>query len=476
MARINDLDNLSKLLGVLPSIEDGFVPYGQLADKMGCSEADARRTVEHVCETEMSSAELGICAINTPDDLAEWIGGDDLAAFDDGDGASLDAGNKDTGSSHSDVLPAAAKAFDKLGGPGVLFNISSKLLGARPRLSFDESWALLIALAFAGVDDDAPLAKSLAKAACPGDFDTQSQALAIMGSMEDYSILRELALLCAQRRLARIRYESASSDNSANSALKMGFSKEAEAARVFNPDVEPESCTGPTTNAGAQASDASIPAVGGETDSAAVTAKVAPLSKRKILPIELYVGDNGETYLFAYQYPGDADDSTSGNPGGSSIDDAPNGSPNSGGRANECNEGGSRSDQCRVFKISRVLDVEPLPQHARDPRILALERSKEDVFLKNPANTARLQLESGCPFDKRVWLHAEVVDVVAGKSVIAMPLQDDTSWIARSIASKLGEAKVREPESLANDVRAAAAKALEEMDGLQAEFERRDSR
>ncbi len=386
MARPNDVQNLAKLLAVLRSIGRGFRTYAQLADQMECSEAISRRTVEQVCESETDAGRLGMFTIGSPEDLENLLCTgefDQILARADAASSSLRgsvAASPEVAS--STASQAAIDAFCRLGGPGVVFDLDSKLLGRKPRLDFDESWALLMALAFAGVDDDAPLTQMLTQAACPGDFSSRTQMLEIMGDMGDYANLRVLALLSTQHRLAVLEYDSTSSSDS------------------------PET-----------------------------------IVRRRVLPLELYIGENGAIYLFAYQYAKES-------PEGVWIESA----------------------GCRNFKISRIVDVEQLSQHETSESILSLERTAEHRFLENPSSVARLQLGPDCPFDDRVWLRSEVVGMSGDDAIVEVPLQNDTTWIARSIASKLGEAKVLEPASLDADVRAAASDALAEMERLQAEF------
>ncbi len=392
MARINDFKNLSKLLNVLINSESGYISYTQLARKMGCSKKEAEKTVLSICQSEVGGGELGISIVESPEDLAElleiaWLSGDKSAA---------------------NCIP---KSIDE---PGIFANLNSKLLGSKPRLSFEESWALLLCLAFAGIDSQTELAKKLESAACQFDFDSHTQAVDAVCEIENYSVLAALALLCAQHRLALIEYEQA----------KSAEGKGCDNLDYVDDDAVDTGDDTDTTNKSCQTTktrDANEP------------------SLRKILPLEIYTDTNGQTYLFAYQYEKNIK-----NPS-------------------------AKDSGARVYKISRIADIEPLPQHEKDPQILGQRRTINKKLFRD-STTARLQITSKCCFDKRTWVDAEIVDMSANNFVIEMPLHANTTWISRSIAARLGEAKVIKPASLSKDVSASAANILKEIEQLEAEI------
>ncbi len=369
MARINDFENLSKLLNVLASIDSGYISYSQLASKMECSKKEAEKTVLSICQSEVGGLELGISIVESDEDLAEileiaWISGDRYTA---------------------NQVP---KSVDE---PGIFVNINSKLLGSKPRLTFEESWALLLSLAFGGIDSETELSKKLESAACQFDFDSHTQAVDAVCEIEDYLTLKTLALLCAQHRLAVIEYE-----------------------QTKNVDSQDENVEG--------------------------TSSSSSTGLRKILPLEIYTDTNGQMYLFAHQYEKKI--------GNSWLNDS----------------------STRVFKVSRIVDIEPLAQHEKNEQILKQKRTTNQQFLQ-AAPTARLAITNKCFFDKRTWINAEIVDIESDNFILEMPLHSNTAWISRSIASRLGEATVMKPTSLSKDVSNTAKNILEEINQLEAELE-----
>lgn len=398
MARPNEADNLAKLLGTLPGIEsqmaeisrgsgepcveDGmlvsgkaaFIAYPKLAELMGCSSDDARRTVEQLCEAETGSSGLGIYPIGSAEELAAW-----------GEDSGIPIGTLQ-----------AEGIMDGLGGPFAIFEDCPRLLLHQPRLTAGESWALLEALDRAGVGQDIPFVQELQRAVMSGSA-TRGRPGSLAGGTGRYRIMSSLSLLCAQHRKAVISYDPV-----------FGSGRE----------TAPEP-TSPTPRAGASSSG----------------------DGRTVLPLEVFAGDNGEMYLFAYRYAGPSD-------GG--REDVP----------------GTRS-----YKVDRILDVRPLAEHETDPGILSLERERS--LVPESGEMAHVRLSDGATFDERRWLHARASGPpcsTGGSRTVELPLLEDDSWIARSIASKLGDAEVLGPSRLRDDVAATARRALDEMDELDREF------
>lgn len=484
--------------GMLVTPNAIYIAYPRLSELMGCSPADARRTVEHLCEAEVEGETLGIYPIGSAEDLAEWSEGSD-APFSE---------------------QQAERILGWLGGPFAIVESCPKLLQRQPRLTADESWALLEALDRAGVGQDIPFVQELQRAVMSeeagvtspagktnggrnrapdgetrssrshggdGHGGMQASGYASDGSLAEeaggYAVASKLSLLCSQHRKAKIAYDP----------VFHGAGREAGGDRPGDGTSEPGRQPCLHGNAGPTGHDATDRAAGAGTSAAQSTcgnertgATPSPaMDSREVLPIEVFRGENGEMYLFAYQY---------------AIDDG---------------SGWKEAQGALSFKIDRIASVEPLAGHERDPEILSMERPES--LVPESGEIARIRLADGTDFDGRVWLHAKVIDseedagtdvpeVCGGEATggngaadiatgvadgapedsldsnvpdgdgaarsrtIELPLLEDTSWIARSIASKLGGAEVLEPASLRAEVAATAQQALDEMDTLAREF------
>ncbi len=326
MARPNGTQMLESVLKVLPGLEKKYVSYEELAQKMGCSVEDAIGTIADLSDSESNNTAMDFYVLSAEDAMRE-----------------LAAGNgKDT-----DALAPLTKSG------GIAIGRSLGIFSRPPRLTVEESQALISALDYAKIPNDASIRKTLGKSVMPTSMQSRDAMQVYISSAEDYTILRNLSLLCKQNRLASIEYVSAS-------------------------------------------------------DSVDDVGNIKP---RKIAPQQLYTQENGEVYLSAYCYT---------------------------------------NEEMRTFKVARILSLDPLPEHSsKDVRSLASDKE----LIDEDAPLAKLEMNAGQCIDDRVWIKSKVEENPDGSKTATLPLQENTTWIAKHIVARLGEMRVSEPESLRVEVR-----------------------
>lgn len=232
MARPNELDLLRRLLETLPTIGPGFTAMDQIAQAMDTSVDQARGIIDDLTSCETDGAPLGFVMLS-PRDATLLV-------------QKLQRNGKLLFSAPFAGQPDALEQLRRMREVGGIF-VQGRLdvLSSQPRLTLDESQALLSALEFGGVSAQSDIARKLRFNVMPLDLDDASQLATHVTHVHDYEVLRALSLLCAQGRMAKIRYLSAS-------------------------DVDVED--------------------------------PGQLAQRTIAPLELYTADNGHAYLDAWSY------------------------------------------------------------------------------------------------------------------------------------------------------------------------------
>ncbi|MCR5846040.1 MAG: WYL domain-containing protein [bacterium] len=149
---------------------------------------------------------------------------------------------------------------------------------------------------------------------------------------------------------------------------------------------------------------------------------------RTLQPLQLYFSESGVQYLYAYE---------------------------------------DESESPKMFRVDRILGVEPLARHFKEsgypaPELLKLAESDSIV----------IQVQPGATFDEREWTGANELSPIGPIRRFEIPMVDDPAWIARKIASSFGSIAVEGnlPDSLARCIASFVHEALNDIERLQAEF------
>lgn len=220
MPKTNETERLVKLLEALPLLEGSCISHEEIAERVGCTTDEARRMVTQLTDVDFDDVPLGI-AVVTAEEVRSA-----LARF-------------------GDRAPEGLAKLSAHG--GIILTGEHGMLTEPPRLDSRESRALLLALDYAGISDDAPLRKKLVSRVMPYGA-AEGRHLKIRPDQGgSYGILRALSLLCRQGRAAELAYRPP--DEAANAPFN--------GSDVFY---------------------------------------------RKIAPLELFTAENGGLYLDAYAY------------------------------------------------------------------------------------------------------------------------------------------------------------------------------
>jgi len=220
MPKTNETERLAKLLETLPLLKGSCISHEEIAERVGCTADEARRMVTQLSDVDSDSAPLGIAVVTAEEVRAA------LARF-------------------GDQAPEDLAKLSVHG--GIILTGERGMLTEPLRLDSHESRALLLALDYAGISDDAPLREKLVSRTMPADADGSERLRIRLDQTGSYGVLRTLSLLCRQGRTAELAYRSSTASENARSS----------------------------------GNDASY---------------------RKIAPLELYTAENGSLYLDAFAY------------------------------------------------------------------------------------------------------------------------------------------------------------------------------
>ncbi len=154
---------------------------------------------------------------------------------------------------------------------------------------------------------------------------------------------------------------------------------------------------------------------------------------RKVAPLELHTGANGEMYLRAW-----------------------------------CPE--SDGDGMRLFRVSRMEGVEPLAEHYDSGLVWPDSPDSAHELLPAESGTALLEVDREFELDPRVWVGARrtgKAGAAPDSEIVEVPLGSDRTWIARMVLSGMGGIRVVSPTSLAREVERCARELLDAIDELE---------